>query len=553
MEEPIYIIGHKNPDPDAVCSAIAYAAFKEARGEAGYVPARCGNSNARIDAILNHFSVPLPIFLGDVTPCVKDIMHPPHRITVDATCASALKLIDEHDVRALPVVNQDNTLEGLLSVYHLGEYFIPKPNAPTKLQHVKTNIDAIVRSLNADIKHVLDQDRIEDLYVRIAAMSLETFGQFTESQNIPHEQTVIVVGNRINIQRKAIERGVRLLVVTGGLGIEEDIIALAKEKGVSLIESPYDTTGTAWTIRSAAYVHDLMDKDFLTCTPEEKLIHAHRKVTSNYASTIPVIDEHKQLVGVFTHGDLLNPKKKKIILVDHNEMTQAINGAASVDILEIVDHHRLGNPPTLQPIFFRNEPVGSTCTIVADMFKREGIRPRPEIAGMMMGGLIADTLCLRGPTTTDKDRELLPWLSEIAGTSSEQLADIIFSSGSIILSSPAEKVIRTDCKVYTEGDIRFGVSQVEELGFDNFWKHADALKQALKQYQEEESLRFAALLVTDINRQNSLLVIMGDAEIISQISYAEVERDTIFELPGIVSRKKQVIPYFTTLIKPLTA
>lgn len=553
MEDPIYIIGHKNPDPDAICSAIAYASYKHAKGETHYRAARCGNSNARIDAILNHFKVPLPLFVGDVTPCVKDILHAPHSISLESTCACALRMIDQHDVRALPVVDASNELKGLLSIYHLGEYFIPKPDAPTQAQHVKTSMEALVRSLNATVHHLVDPYRIEDIYVRVAAMALETFGHFTKQQNIPFEKSAIVVGNRLDVQKRAIECGVRLLVITGGLGVDPDIIERAKAAQVSLIESAYDTTGTAWTLRCAAFVHELMDKEVFTCSPEEKLIHAHRKVADTYVSTIPVVNEAQKLIGVFTRGDLINPKKKRIVLVDHNELSQAVNGAGSVDILEIIDHHRLGNPPTHQPIRFRNEPVGSTCTIVADMFRRERIKPPKAIAGMMMAGMIADTLCLRGPTTTDIDRELLPWLAEHAETPIEKLSDLIFSSGSVILSEPADKVIRTDCKVYNEGTYRFGVSQVEELGFDNFNKHEEALKGALEHFRAEENLQLAALLVTDVNRQNSLLVVKGDPDIIEQITYAEVEQKTIFELPGIVSRKKQLIPYLTTLIKALEA
>lgn len=551
MEEPIYIIGHKNPDPDAICSAIAYASYKHAKGEDNYVPARCGNSNARIDAILKHFKVSLPLFVGDVTPCVKDILHPPITISVDSTCACALRVIDQYDVRALPVVDASNELKGLLSIYHLGEYFIPKPDAPTQAQHVKTSMEALVRALNATVHHLVAPYTVEDIYVRVAAMALETFGHFTKQQNIAFDQSAIVVGNRLDVQKRAIECGVRLLVITGGLGVDPEIIRLAKASHVSLIESPYDTTGTAWTMRCAAFVHELMDKDIFTCSPEEKLVQAHRKVADSYVSTIPVIDEHQKIIGVFTRGDLINPKKKRIVLVDHNELSQAVNGAGCVEILEIIDHHRLGNPPTHQPIRFRNEPVGSTCTIIADMFRRDGITPSKAIAGMMMAGMIADTLCLRGPTTTDIDRELLPWLSAHAGTPIDVLSDLIFSSGSIILSEPADTVIGTDCKIYNEGTYRFGVSQVEELGFDNFNQHADALKEALEAFRVKENLQLATLLVTDVNRQNSLLVVQGDADIIDQIAYAEIEHKVIFELPGIVSRKKQLIPYLTTLIKSL--
>jgi manganese-dependent inorganic pyrophosphatase len=243
----------------------------------------------------------------------------------------------------------------------------------------------------------------------------------------------------------------------------------------------------------------------------------------------------------------------RLVLVDHNEVTQAVPGAEEVTIAEIIDHHRLGALNTSQPILFINEPVGSTCTIVADLFRREGVLPSPEIAGIMMAGLISDTLHLNGPTTTGKDALMLAWLAEIAGVNSKQLADEIFNSGSVILAMPPEKVVRSDFKIYEEEGVRFAVSQVEELGFGNFWQHAKPIAQALQSLREDERLAFAALLVTDINTQNSLLLVKGDSEFIRRINYPHIEQDEIFDLQGIVSRKKQLIPYLSSLLKEMAA
>jgi manganese-dependent inorganic pyrophosphatase len=241
------------------------------------------------------------------------------------------------------------------------------------------------------------------------------------------------------------------------------------------------------------------------------------------------------------------------VLVDHNELTQAVPGADEVTITEILDHHRLGPVTTQQPILFINEPVGSTCTIVADMFRRHGLKPGPDLAGIMMSGLISDTLLLQSPTSTAKDAEILNWLQTHAAIKADELGRLIFSSGSVILASPADKVVRSDFKVYDEEGIPFAVSQVEELGFDNFWQHAKALGSALGELCANEKLAFAALLVTDINTQNSLMLVRGDAEFIRRISYAHVEQDEIFDLPGVVSRKKQLIPYLTDLLRGMAA
>jgi manganese-dependent inorganic pyrophosphatase len=241
----------------------------------------------------------------------------------------------------------------------------------------------------------------------------------------------------------------------------------------------------------------------------------------------------------------------RLVLVDHNELTQAVPGADEVNITEIIDHHRLGPVATPQPILFINEPVGSTCTIIADHFRRHGLRPSADLAGIMMSGLIADTLLLQSPTSTAKDADILNWLQSHADLKAQALAQLIFSSGSIILASPADKVVRSDFKVYDEEGVHFSVSQVEELGFDNFWSHAAALSAALADLRAAERLAFAALLVTDINTQNSLMLVKGDPEFIRRISYAHVRQDEIFDLPGVVSRKKQLIPYLTDLLKAM--
>jgi manganese-dependent inorganic pyrophosphatase len=250
---------------------------------------------------------------------------------------------------------------------------------------------------------------------------------------------------------------------------------------------------------------------------------------------------------------LLKPVRTQLVLVDHNELTQAVTGADHVTITEIIDHHRLAPLATPQPILFLNEPVGSTCTIIADLFRRDNLRPSPQIAGILMSGIIADTLHLNSPTSTEKDTLLLAWLSQIAGVDSRQLADEIFSSGSIILSSPPDNVIRSDYKIYDEDRVRFAVSQVEELGFGNFWKHSRQLAAALDQLCLTETLAFACLLVTDINTQNSLLVVKGSEDLIRRITYPAVEHDEIFDMPGIVSRKKQLIPYLTTVLHEMSA
>ena len=553
-QQTTYVIGHTNPDADAICSAIAYADLKTRQGHIGYVSARCGNTNARIDTILTKFNQPAPLFVGDVSPRVRDIMvSDVVKIDDHATISDALHLIDDHDVRVLPVVsNEDESIKGYVSIFQMGDYFVPKLREPRAMRHVYTSINDVAKALKADVKYAHKQDALEDMYVKIGAMDIRSFGKFDGSDAIQAKQSIIVVGDRWDIQQRSIQIGVRLLVITGGLPVESDVIEQAKANNVSLIVSPYDSATTAWTVRTASKIKHLIEPNYMAFSASDRLSRVSRRIASSSALAFMVTEDDDSLAGIFTKTDVLKPAATNLVLVDHNEFSQAIPGAAEVNIIEIIDHHRLGSVNTQQPILFINEPVGSTCTIVADQFRRHDIEPTPEIAGIMMSGIISDTLNLTGPTSTDKDTEILEWLEKIAGVKSAQLAEEIFSSGSVILSSSPCEVIRADQKFYEEGDIRFSVSQVEELGYQNFWGSSDALAEAIKAFAKEEALSFACLLVTDINHHNSLLLVMGDSYFIDKISYPVVEKGLIYDLQGVVSRKKQLIPFITSTLKSIS-
>ncbi len=551
---PTYVVGHRNPDADAICSAIAYAAYKEARGERGYLAARCGNSNARIDTILARFRQPLPLYLSDVSPRVRDLMATEViSIPENATCAEALELIDRYHVRVLPVTSARKGVVGVVSLTALGGVFIPRVSEPRTMRQVNTSLAHITRALHANALHLVGEKKIEELFVRLGTMDIRSFWSISVKENIPAEKSLIIVGDRRDIQHRAIELGIRALIITSNLAVDAETLALAKTKGVSLIISPYDSATTAWVVRTASTIERVIERDIATLSADTRIADIRKKFSSAAAHAFPVIAEDGALLGILTKTDILKPVQTRLVLVDHNELTQAVPGADEVSIIEIIDHHRLGALNTAQPILFINEPVGSTCTIVADLFRRENLQPTPEIAGIMMSGLISDTLHLNGPTTTRKDAIILSWLAEIAGVDSKKLADEIFNSGSVILANPPEKIVRSDHKVYEEEGVKFAVSQVEELGFGNFWQHAKPIAEALAALRDEERLAFVALLVTDINTQNSLLLVKGDAGLIQRISYAHVEQDEIFDLPGIVSRKKQLIPYFASLLKEMAA
>jgi manganese-dependent inorganic pyrophosphatase len=550
MQRPTLIFGHRNPDADAICSALAYAEYKNRTDSGSFRAARCGNSNVRIDAILDRFGVALPHFVGDVTPRLREQMST-ELVTVlpDATAAEALEKIDRHDIQAVPVVENGGSLLGIVSIYQLGRSFLPRSGPARDVRRVDATLSAIVRSLDAGVVHVVDPDRMDELYIRVAAMDLSSFDRLQDREGIPPEQTLMIVGDRRDIQERSIERGVRLIVISGGREVDPEVVAMARDAGVSIISSEYDSASTAWAIRSAARVDSIMSRELAEFPPGETLASVRRRTADMDPAVFMVTDGDGRLLGVFSRRDILRPSRTRIILVDHNELTQAVPGADLVRIVEVVDHHRLGDLRTQEPILFLNRPVGSTCTIVADLFRTGGIEVSPELAGVMMGGLVSDTLNLRSPTTTPVDSMILEWLEGIAGVTGSELAETIFSGGSVVVAHDAETVIGLDRKLYEEGELRFAISQVEELGFEEFRNREEALQDALELSRQRDALDLAALMVTDVKSQDSLLMVSGDAELIEQIPYPVVRQGELFRMDGVVSRKKQLLPLLSGVLR----
>ncbi len=377
-------------------------------------------------------------------------------------------------------------------------------------------------------------------------MSLESFAPRLEKYQ--REKLAVVVGDRWDIQNLAIREGVRVVIVTGGLKIESKTIEAAKRKQVSLISSPHDTATTAALCRAAVAVRHVLNEEFLCFREHAPLAAVRDEATSSGYQIFPVLDAQGQTVGILSKTDFLKTVSRKLILVDHNELSQAVQGADEVEIIEIIDHHRIGALTTHQPILFRNEPVGSTSTIVADCFFRHGVELPSPIAGLLLAGVVSDTLNLTSPTTTPRDAEVLKKLEALAGVNAREFTEKLFASGSLLTLKSAPQAITTDCKEYAEAGVKFSVAQIEEIGFDQFWKRKAELLEALEKYRERRRYLFSALLVTDVTTQNSLMVIAGDAEFVSRIDHPKREPG-IFELRDVVSRKKQLLPYLTHALR----
>ena len=547
----ILVIGHRNPDTDAICSAVGYAEFKRRTGMPEAVAARCGDTNDRIDFVLNTFGVPAPKFVADVSPKVRDVMQSRiMSVTPDATAADALGLMDERGIRIMPVLDASRRCCGLLSLFKLSKFLFPTANRLVDSRRVLSSLTNLTRTLNGEILVAQKPDEEEDLTLMIGAMSLESFAQRLDT--FDRQKLVIVVGDRWDIQNLAIREGVRALVVTGGLQVESKTLDAAKKKNVSLIMSPHDTATTASLCRAAVAVRHVLNEEFVCFREHAPLAAVREEATSSGHQIFPVLDQEGQTVGILSKTDFLKTVTRKLILVDHNELSQAVQGADEVEIIEIIDHHRIGALTTHQPILFRNEPVGSTSTIVADCFFRHDVELPKPIAGLLLAGLVSDTLNLSSPTTTARDAEILKKLEKIAEVNAREFTEKLFASGSLLTLKTAPKAITTDCKEYAEGRETFSVAQIEEIGFDQFWKRKNELLDALAKYCDRGKYQFSALLVTDVTTQNSLLLVAGDENFVSQIDYPKLEPG-IFELREVVSRKKQLLPYLTHCLKRMRA
>lgn len=535
------VIGHKNPDMDSICSAIGYARLKQIQGVPNVVAARAGNTNARIDYVLRKFGVESPLFISDLSPRANDVMHKEVvSIHKNSAVYNAIQTLEEKLLRALPVVDDDCRFLGLLSTFKISHYLFPPREEANSARIVKASLADIIQTFQGVVVSGEISTEEREHLLMVGGMSAESFsvrlGQYSP------KQIVLIVGDRQDIQMKAVDAGVGAIVITGDMPVRVDLHKMAGKSGVPIISSPHDSASTVLLARGAARVGKMIDTDNVTFTPETMLDDIREVAAQSTAFAFPILDENDRLVGILSKSDFLRPIQRQLILVDHNELSQAVNGAEKVPIIEILDHHRLGGFSTDSPIHFWNNPVGSTSTIVATCYRNSGVPIPREIAGLLMAGLISDTLHLSSPTTTATDKEILGILSQIAGTDSHQLAEEIFSVGSPLLTLTPQQATTADCKEYQENGRRFSVSQIEELSFSNFEKKETELLEALDSHCRGNQLYFSALLVTDINEQTSLLLVRGAPEFLDRIDYPQ-RHPFIWELAGVVSRKKQLLPY----------
>lgn len=534
------VIGHRNPDMDSICAAIGYADLKTRLGVPNVVAGRAGATNQRIDFVLNKFGVESPMLVNDLLPRVSDFMER-KAVSVSSTASvyEAVQLINKMEMRGLPVVDAKGRCLGLLSSYKVLQHLFPSADASDATRVVTTSLSEIVHTFGGKAIFGSACNEVRDYLLVVGAMGLESFRDHLSKH--PATDVVLIVGDREVIQLAAIESGVSVIIVTGGLPVSPEVQAAAERRGVCMISSPSDTAATVLLARGAVNVERKLDGDYVSFGPDTLLETAKSAAASSGQTVFPVLDDGF-LVGVISKSDFLKTLPRQLILVDHNELSQAVIGAEKVPIVEVLDHHRLGGIATDSPILFWNNPVGSTSSIVTMCYRQHGVEIPKAIAGLLMAGLISDTLNLTSPTTTPPDVEIMKHLSSITGLDPAEFAEQIFSVGSPLTTMTPDQAVCADSKEYTEGGRRFTVAQIEEISFTHYHDKKEVLIAALEQHCRAGQFYFAALLVTDINTQNSILLVCGDEEYLKRIDYPSLGAHQ-WELQGVVSRKKQLLPY----------
>ena len=545
-EKKIYVIGHRNPDTDSVVSAAAYAALKKAQGSANCLAVRAGKPTPQTEYIFNRFRVPMPEFLPDMIPKVAYYYNENIRtISAETSLWEAMDVLEKNEIRALPVVDRDGRYHSVLHYSSFAQKVLKMIN-PQQKTVIQTSIELLSSTLHTQALVVCKGTEIRKSPIIIAAAEYDTFREHLGA-HIP-ENTIVICGNRLDIQRFAIESGVRALIITNGNMIDKDLREQAEKHGVSVLISPYDTASTSLLIIYSMPVTCMSNGNVKPVNRNDTT----RKIASALATapgkSLPVVDDDNVVIGVISESDLYREPNVDVIMVDHNEMTQAIEGLEHYRILEIIDHHRLGNLSTRYPITFINKPVGATSTIITTLYQENHIPIRAEIASILLCGILADTLVLQSATTTELDRAAAEYLSNITNLEIDSLGRDLLAAASNITGRTVEQLILQDMKEYTEGSYSFTVSQIEvEAPHEIIARKAEFIGMLETQRLKGGRL-FSGLLVTDITELSSLLLISAEKSFEQTIGLPKQE-DSVYIMRDVVSRKKQLMPILSEIVE----
>ena len=543
MEKTIYVIGHKNPDTDSVAAAVGYAALKNLLGYSNYKAARAGHLNPQTAYIFDKFKLTRPEYIPDLIPKVKYYM-PTEFQTVDESVAvwDALSRMESSGFRVLPVVDKDGKYKALLHYSGFAQSILTVLN-PEKTHPLSTSIELIQKTLNA--QPIILNDTVSEIKkysILVGSSSLESFEQHLKSRAT--ENIVVIASNREDLLKLTIENNVKLLILTSGFVLNKELRQLAEKHNVSVISSPYSTSPTSMLIAYSMPVSVIADKDILPVHPNDSISKIQSTLKLSPCRYLPVVDENEKVIGIISEHDLVLEPNIELVLVDHNEMSQAVSGIENYKITEVIDHHRIGTLSTKYPITFINKPVGSSSTLIGNLYREYRVSIPKEIASLLLCGILSDTLVLQSATTTDIDREAAEYLSSITNLEVKELGNEIILAGSKIKGRNATELIHQDMKEYSEGNVSYLISQIE---VGNTKEILDRKKEFLSELQIErrsQKALFAGILVTDITQLSSILLLDADDNFKQFITFPKLE-ENIYFLQGVVSRKKQLVPLIT--------
>jgi len=545
---PFYVIGHLNPDTDAICSAIGHAALLRETGEPDATAARCGLVPPRTAWVLEKAGIPQPDLVEDVRATAGMICR---RKVICAkagdTFIAAYRSMLANGVRCVPVTDERNRPIGILRYLDLLELLLPGDGSDMMARMIQVALRKIAVTLNAesvgaDLPEGSDD---EDLIVLVGASSQATVNRRLKAATKDGTigRYLVMCGDRPVVQHYAIEHGARALLVTGDNGVEPQLREMAKERGVIILLCSQDTASSTTLIRCSRTVGQVMEDKFQTVESGEPVSRLQKSLASLDQDLFPVVDSVSgEMDGVLSKSDLVDPPRTRIALVDHNEYAQAVRGVEDAHVVEVIDHHRLaGDLISREPIRYLNEPVGSTSTLVGRKFLHRDLEPEAGVAMCLCAGIISDTLCLTSPTTTDLDRRILDWLSGLAGVEPEEFKSDFFAVGSLLGTGSVDEVLNADRKEFLDQGVRITIAQIEELGLEAFEDRREELEAVLAKLAADERFDLAVLAVTDIAKHHSLVLAAGDARLVRGIPFEAVD-EGLFSAAGVVSRKKQIFP-----------
>ena len=544
MAQPVYVIGHKNSDLDSVASAYAYARLLQLQGEEEAIAARNGELKPEVRFVLERYQVDPPEAIDDVHLQVRDVMRRGVICAyLDQPLLEAGQLLQEHNRRSMPVVDAENKVHGILATEDFAKLFFNDLD-PRSVNRIPLKRDNLVRALRGRV--LVEGRRLLGNRVLVGAMQAETMADYIEPG------CLVVLGDREDAQLKAIESGAAALVITGDLLVSARTLAAAKQQGVMIISTAHHTFTAVRLINLSISTQDIMNREFDSCRPEDPMSEVQRTLARR--RSMPVVDAEGILVGYLSRTDILNARPKRVVLVDHNEQSQVVDGIDEAELLGIIDHHRIADVHTNRPIMFRADPVGCTGTIITGLYHEAGVAIPREVAGLLLAGLLIDTLILRSPTSTTKDERVAAELANIAGEDIEQYGQEIFAAAAANLSArPAESLITADFKEFTVGDTKFAIGTIETASPATIEQRIPELLKAMQRIAQERGYASLLLMLVDIINMQCHLLIWGGEQAVAEVLGVPLEPDghsVIVE--GLVSRKKQLVPLLSRIQATMT-